>query len=105
MRDTAAAAAVSVVVLADVLPCTAVPPGGWPETAAAVLVVAVGAVTAPGSSRGARLAPVSGFQAAVLVLAQLCDDEGLVRAAARCCPAAAPGGRGGCWRWYWCSRQ
>ncbi len=49
---------------------------------AAVLVVAIGAVSpsaAWGQVRG--LLPVVGFLAAVLVLAQLCDDEGLFTAA------------------------
>ncbi|WP_243866132.1 SLC13 family permease [Actinophytocola oryzae] len=60
-------------------------PWGWPEVVvaapAAVLVVLTGAVSgedALGEVR--RLAPVIGFLAAILVLAQLCDDEGLFRA-------------------------
>ncbi len=79
-------------------------PRGWPEAVAAVpaagLVIATGAVSPqPAANDAARLAPVIGFLAAVLVLAQLCDDEGLFRAAGRCCRAAARDVRGGCWRW------
>jgi arsenical pump membrane protein len=49
---------------------------------AAVLVVAVGAVSLPEAWGQVRqLLPVVGFLAAVLVLAQLCDDDGLFTAA------------------------
>ena len=42
------------------------------------LVVGVGAVSVePRAGRGRLLGPVVGFLAAILVLAQLCDDEGL----------------------------
>jgi arsenical pump membrane protein len=48
---------------------------------AAVLVMAVGAIPVHDAGEQARrLGPVIGFLAAVLVLAQLCDDEGLFRA-------------------------
>ncbi len=61
-------------------------PRGWPEAVPAVpaagLVIATGAVSSQqAAAEAARLAPVIGFLAAVLVLAQLCDDEGLFRAA------------------------
>jgi arsenical pump membrane protein len=60
-------------------------PRGWPEAVAAVpaaaLMIATGAI--PGRdalAEAQRLGPVIGFLAAVLVIAQLCDDEGLFRA-------------------------
>jgi arsenical pump membrane protein len=60
-------------------------PRGWPEAVAAVpaaaLVIGTGAISAHDAGADARrLGPVIGFLAAVLVLAQLCDDEGLFRA-------------------------
>ncbi len=60
-------------------------PFGWPEAVAAVpaalLVIGSGAIPAGDAAAEARrLGPVIGFLAAVLVLAQLCDDEGLFRA-------------------------
>ncbi len=60
-------------------------PRGWTEAVVAVpaaaLVVLTGAVS-PGHAGEEleRLAPVAGFLAAVLVLARLCDGEGLFRA-------------------------
>jgi arsenical pump membrane protein len=61
-------------------------PRGLPEAVAAVpaagLVIAVGAVSpATAWAQVRELLPVVGFLAAVLVLAQLCDDEGLFEAA------------------------
>ncbi|GFN07378.1 hypothetical protein Smic_59340 [Streptomyces microflavus] len=59
---------------------------------AAVLVVAVGAVTWPEArEQVGELLPVVGFLAAILVLAQLCADEGLFRAAGTWWPAPAGG--------------
>jgi arsenical pump membrane protein len=60
-------------------------PRGWPEAVAAVpaaaVVVASGALSPQAAlAEAERLGPVIGFLAAVLVLAQLCDDEGLFRA-------------------------
>lgn len=60
-------------------------PWGLPEAVVAVpaagIVVATGAISpAHAASEAARLGPVIGFLAAVLVLAQLCDDEGLFQA-------------------------
>ena len=71
--------------LVVVLGAAVVRPWGWPEAAiavpAAVLVIATGAISPHRAlTQATRLAPVIGFLAAVLVLAQLCQDEGLFRA-------------------------
>ncbi len=60
-------------------------PRGWPEAVAAapaaVILVAAGAL-APGQAgaEARQLGPVIGFLAAILVLARLCDEDGLFRA-------------------------
>ncbi|MFJ9845286.1 arsenic transporter [Kitasatospora sp. NPDC101155] len=83
--STSFAEALSIGLLALVLVCAVVRPWGWPEAVVAVpaagLVIATGAISpAHAAAETERLGPVIGFLAAVLVLAQLCDDEGLFRA-------------------------
>ncbi|MFD7906515.1 SLC13 family permease [Kitasatospora sp. NPDC057904] len=83
--STSFAEALSVGLLILVLVCAVVRPWGWPEAVVAVpaagLVVAVGAISPSDAlAEVQRLGPVVGFLAAVLVLAQLCDDEGLFHA-------------------------
>ncbi|MEU5897592.1 MULTISPECIES: SLC13 family permease [Streptomyces] len=75
----------SVAALAVVLVCAVVRPFRWPE--AAFAVPAAGAVILAGAiplddvrEEAARLGPVIGFLAGVLVLAKLCADDGLFRA-------------------------
>jgi arsenical pump membrane protein len=80
-----AAEALSAVLLLAVLGCAVVRPWGLPEAVVAVpaaaLLVATGAISLDHARAEAqRLGPVIGFLAAVLVLAQLCADEGLFTA-------------------------
>ena len=77
-----AAEVCSVVSLVAVLAWAVMRPFGWPEAVVAVptaaIAVGIGTISlADGRAELAKLAPVVGFLAAVLVLAQLCAGEGL----------------------------
>ncbi|WUD78855.1 SLC13 family permease [Streptomyces sp. NBC_00510] len=83
--NTTIAEALSVALLLLVLAGAVIRPFGLPEAVIAVpaAAVAVGSGAIPlehAREEAARLGPVIGFLAAVLVLARLCDDEGLFRA-------------------------
>lgn len=88
----------SIAALAAVLGFALFRPHRWPEAVVAVpaagLVIATGAVSWHDAvTEVAELAPVVGFLAAVLVLARLCDDEGLFHAAGVMMARATSGGQ------------
>ena len=83
--NAATSETVSLIALLAVLAWAVIRPRGWPEAVAAVpaavILIAAGAIPAGGAGSEARqLGPVIGFLAAILVLAHLCDDDGLFRA-------------------------
>lgn len=83
--NSSLAEAVSVVLLLLVLACAVIRPFGWPEAVVAVpaagVVIATRAISLDHArDEAVRLGPVIGFLAAVLVLAHLCDQEGLFQA-------------------------
>ncbi|WP_394811204.1 SLC13 family permease [Streptomyces xanthii] len=76
----------ALILLAAVLTFAVVRPRKWPEAVVAVpaaaVAVAIGAVTPQHAwTETKELLPVVGFLAAILLLAQLCADDGLFRAA------------------------
>jgi arsenical pump membrane protein len=86
----------SAAILVLVLACAVIRPFGWPEALVAVpaaaLLILAGAISLDHArAEAARLGPVVGFLAAVLVLAKLCDDEGLFAACGAWMSRAAAG--------------
>src|SRR5690348_4899325 len=96
--NSAAAETIALIALLGVLTWAVTRPRGWPEAVAAVpaavILVAAGALPPGQAAAEARqLGPVIGFLAAILVLAHLCDEDGLFGACGRW--MARAGGRPG----------
>src|SRR5689334_6023593 len=86
--NSAVAETVALIALLGVLAWAVTRPKGWPEAVAAVpaavILVAAGALPPGQAATEARqLGPVIGFLAAILVLAHLCDEDGLFLACGR----------------------
>ena len=94
--NTVAGETVSLIALLAVLAWAVTRPRGWPEAVAAVpaavILIAASAIPAgQAADEARRLGPVIGFLAAILVLAHLCEADGLFRA----CGAAMARGSAG----------